>query len=187
MTSPVKYNEFFDINEIRDNWGWFLALGIILVILGTLAIGASVYTTFFTILLLGVLLLAGGIAKLIYSFWAQKWSGFFISLLIGILYGVTGGLLLFKPLESAAALTLLIGSLFVVSGLFKIIVPLVSRFSQWGWVLFSGIISLLLGILVLEGWPETSLWVIGLFVGIDLLIYGWAIILFSFAAKNLKA
>lgn len=171
-------------HTIKDNWGWFLALGIFLILIGTLGVAAAVYTTFITIFFIGFLLAAGGIAQLIHSFWAKNWRGFFYSLLVGIIYLVAGAILLYKPLPSAAALTLLIGWVFVVSGLFKIITSLVHRFEQWEWVVFSGVISLILGILVLSEWPAASLWIIGLFVGIDLIIYGWLCVLLSFAAKN---
>lgn len=173
-------------HTLKKNWGWILTLGILLVLLGTIGIAAAAYTTFITIFFLGGLMLAGGIVKLIYSFWAKNWSGFFLSLLVGILYVVAGVLLLGKPVQSAAALTLLMGWLFVVSGVFKIIAPLARHFEQWGWVVFSGIISLILGILILAEWPAASLWVIGLFVGIDLIIYGWMSIFLSIAAKNYK-
>lgn len=187
MTTSAGWNPIFtSINNIRENWGWILGLGIFLVLLGTLAIGAAVATTLLTVFALGLILLAGGVSKLIYSFWVKDWSGFFLSLLAGLLYAVVGFLFLFKPIQSAAGLTLLIGALFVVSGLFKIIAPIFIRFQYWGWTLFSGVISLLLGILVLAEWPISSLWLIGVFVGIDLLIYGWMFIIFGLTVKNLK-
>lgn len=172
------------LKKIRDHWAWFLAFGILLVLLGAFAIGAATFTTFLSIFLIGIILFAGGIAKIIYSFWAKDWGGFFISLLVGILYGVMGGIFLAKPVQAAAGLTLLIGSLFVVSGSFKIIASIIARFSQWGWLFLSGIISLVLGILVLSEWPEASLWIIGLFVGIDMIIYGWTWVIISISAKQ---
>lgn len=175
-----------EIRSIHENWGWLVALGIFLILLGALAIGASVYTTLFTIVFLGTTVALAGIAQLIYSFWIQKWSGFFFSLLTGLLYLIMGGLFLWRPLQAAAALTLLIGSFFVVSGTFRIISAIYNRFDQWGWVVFSGLISLILGLLILSEWPLTSLWVIGLFVGIDLIIYGWTCTLLGFVAKRIK-
>lgn len=181
-----QYPMISDVRSARDNWGWLVALGIFLVILGAIAIGASVYTTFFTILFLGATLVLAGIAQLIYSFWVKKWSGFFFSLLTGLLYLIMGGMFLWRPLQAAAALTLLIGSFFVVSGVFRIVTALYNRFDQWGWVVFSGAISLILGLLILEEWPLTSLWVIGLFVGIDLIIYGWTCTLIGLVARKIK-
>lgn len=172
--------------RIRENWQWFLAFGLSLVFLGMIAVGAATFTTFLSIYLIGILLLAGGIAKVIYSFWSKDWGGFFISLLVGLLYAVTGGIFLARPIQSAAGLTLLIGSLFVVSGSFKIVSSLVARFANWGWLLFSGIISLVLGVLVLSEWPEASLWIIGLFVGIDMIIYGWTWVILSIRARHIR-
>jgi uncharacterized membrane protein HdeD (DUF308 family) len=175
---------FSTIETVKRNWAWFLALGIFLIILGFLAIGSATFTTFFSIFFMGFLLLIGGIAKIVYSFWAREWSGFFLSMLIGIFYALVGFLFLAKPIPSAAALTLLMGSLFFVSGLFKIIGSVVVRFEQWGWVLTSGIISLILGILILSEWPLASLWIIGLFVGIDLIFYGWTWVILSLGARS---
>ena len=186
MSDLNRPNDPFSLSpfkSIRQNWGWFLSFGILLVILGTVAVGAATFTTFLSIFLIGIILLAGGIAKVIYSFWAKDWGGFFISLLVGILYGVVGGIFLAKPIQSAAALTLLIGTLFVVSGSFKIVSSVVARFAHWGWLFFSGVISLILGILVLSEWPQASLWIIGLFVGIDMIIYGWTWVILSISAR----
>jgi len=175
---------FSNIETLRRNWGWFLALGIFLILLGLLAISSATYTTFFSIFFMSFLLLFGGIAKIIYSFWAREWSGFFLSMLIGIFYTLTGFLFLAKPVPAAAALTLLMGSLFLVSGLFKIIASVIVRFEQWGWVLTSGIISLILGVLILSEWPLASLWIIGLFIGVDLVFYGWTWVILALGARN---
>lgn len=174
---------FSSIEYIQRHWKRFLTIGILLVLVGTIAIGAATVTSLVTVIFIACILLVGGIAKLIYSFWARQWSGFFLSLLVGLLYTLAGALFLAKPIPALAALTLLIGSLFIVSGAFKIIVALTQRFDQWGWILFSGIIGVLLGSLVLAEWPAASLWVIGLFVGIDLIIYGWTCILLALTAK----
>lgn len=171
------------LRTIRNNWGWFLGFGILLVVLGMFAVGAAAFTTILSIFIIGLVLFIGGIAKVIYSFFAKDWGGFFISLLVGLLYGITGAIFLTKPVQAAAALTLLIGSLFVVSGSFKIVSSIVARFTNWGWLLFSGIVSLVLGILVLSEWPVGSLWIIGLFVGIDMIIYGWTWVILSIAAR----
>jgi uncharacterized membrane protein HdeD (DUF308 family) len=175
---------FSAIEKLRRNWSWFLSLGIFLILLGALAIASATYTTFFSIFFMGALLLVGGIAKIVYSFWAREWTGFFLSMLIGIFYALIGFLFLAKPVLTAAALTLLIGSLFFVSGLFKIISSILIRFEQWRWIMFSGIISLILGMLILSEWPQASLWLIGLFIGIDFIFYGWTWVILSLGARN---
>jgi uncharacterized membrane protein HdeD (DUF308 family) len=186
LTPPQKPILFPGLHAIKENWAWFLGLGLFLIVLGALAAGAAVYTTFLTVFFLGLLLAVGGITQLIYSFWTKDWSGFFYSLLSGLLYLIIGALFIFKPAQAAAALTLLIGALFAVSGLFKIIASIAVRMEHWGWVLFSGIISLILGVMILAEWPLSGLWIIGLFVGIDLMIYGWLSVLVSLTLKNIK-
>lgn len=182
--NPV-FNRFFrDLHQLTRNWGWFLFLGIALISLGALAIGASTFVTVASMIFLGALLFAGGVLQIIYAFWAQKWSGFFLALLAGILYTVTGFLLYMHPTAGALSLTLLLAALYTVSGIFRIVGALTTRFDQWGWVLFSGIINLLLGLLIWMGWPETGLWVFGLFIGIDLVFYGWFWVVLSLGARN---
>lgn len=185
MDPQRHYLESFRNQEgLRKNWIWFLILGIILIILGVIAIGHSVYTTVASIVFLGVLLIISGALQTIYSFWAHRWSGFFLSLLTGVLYLVVGSLFVSKPLSGALVFTLLLGAFYLVGGIFRIIGSIMTRFDHWGWSLFSGIITLLLGVLILAGWPETGLWVIGLFIGIDLIIFGWVWVALSLAAKS---
>lgn len=190
MVTPVGKDflkpQISEIHKVKENWSWFLILGILLIVLGIIAVSASVYTTMVTVVLLGCLLAVGGIAELVYSFWSKNWSGFFLALVVGLLYLIIGLIFIFKPVQSAAALTLLIGALFVVGGLFKIITSIFVRFEHWGWLLFSGIISLILGILVLAEWPLSSLWIIGLFVGIDLIFMGWTSVVFALTVKRLQ-
>lgn len=179
-------NLFSTIETIRRNWAWFLFLGILLVVLGTVAVALSYTTTLLSIFLIGILLAVAGLTELVSSFWAKEWSGFLTSLLGGLLYLVTGGIFLFKPIPAAAILTLLIASLFLVSGIYKIVYSGWTRFQHWGWVFFSGIVSTLLGFLILNDWPEASLWVIGLFIGIDLIVSGWTWIIVALSARNLS-
>jgi uncharacterized membrane protein HdeD (DUF308 family) len=175
---------FHDVAEIRKNWGGFLALGLLLIILGSLGIVYSIFTTFFSVFLLGALLVASGIIEIIQSFWARHWSGVFFSILLGILYLVTGGLCFARPVASAVALTLLIAAFCFIGGLFKMINALILRFSHWGWVFFNGLVTFILGMLIVADWPVSGLWVIGLFVGIDILLLGWTWVVLALAARK---
>lgn len=161
------------LKTLEERWNWFLGIGVTLMVLGILAVAAAPFAGIFTIIALGILLIAGSITKIIAAFWAKKWSGFWLSLLIGVLYGVMGLICLLKKGEALAALTLIMGALFLVGGFTKMIASLYLRFESWGWVFFSGLVSLLLGVLVLAGWPESSLWLVGTFVGVDLIFSGW--------------
>lgn len=169
------------LDELSRMWGWFLTLGILLVLLGLFALSATMYTTYLTIMLLGVLLLAAGVIQSILAIRAPQWSGFFLNLLAGLLAMVMGYLFIQTPAASAMTLTLLMSMYFLVSGLFKIFTAAIHRFHQWGWMLGNGFITLLLGALLWMQWPISGLWAIGLFLGVDLLIAGisWMILAFS--------
>lgn len=172
------------LGNAQNNWKWAIGLGIAFIILGILAIGSSTFATFFSIIFLGVLLAIGGVSQTVYSFWIKKWSGFFLSLLVGIIYTVSGVLCIIHPAVSAIGITLFIGAFCVIAGLFRIIMAPLLRFNQWGWVFFNGVITLILGFLILSGWPLTGLWVIGLFLGIDMLFVGWSWLFLGLAARN---
>lgn len=177
---------FTSLPILREHWGWFLALGITFILLGFVAVGASALVTVASMIFLGSLLLIGGVVQTAYTFSMRKWSGFFLSLLSGILYAVVGFLMIVHPTASALSLTLLIAAFYIVGGIFRLIGASSMRFEHWGWAALSGVIKLVLGVLILIGWPDTGLWVIGLFIGIDLIFYGWFWVLLSLTARTMK-
>lgn len=186
-TDPGIFTKnFTSLRTLRDNWGWFLALGVTFIALGLLAIGSSTLVTTVSMIFLGSLLLFGGIIQTGYTFSIRKWSGFFLSLLSGILYGVVGFLMIIHPTASALSLTLILAAFYVVGGLFRIVGAASMRFEHWGWALASGVIKFMLGLLIWMGWPDTGLWVIGLFVGIDMIFYGWFWVLLSLTSRAMK-
>lgn len=163
-------------------WGWGVAMGILMIILGALAIVYPVLTSVGVTLVLGVVLVGAGIVQLVYAFGVRGWRGFFWHILIAATYGVIGVMLLTYPLGGLITLTFLLALYFLISGVLKIVVSLTSRnVSGWGWVLTSGILSLILGALIWMSWPVGSLWFIGLLVGIDLVFAG-----FSLAAMSVS-
>lgn len=164
-------------------WGWMLVWGIILIILGVLAIGASVLTTIVSVIFLGIMLIAGGIIVIIDSFslFHHKWGVFLWRLGMGILYVIVGFMLIQRPLLGSISITLFLGIFYLVIGISRLIDAFSGRLPQWGWAFFSGLVSLLLGILILINWPVSGLFIIGLFIGIDLLILGWAYVMTSIA------
>lgn len=179
-------NGKYDINHVASNWGWFLIGGILMVILGIIAISVSTLTTMVSVLLLGVLILLGGIILLFdtFKFWWQHWGGFFLFLLMGILYVIVGFMLIKYPVAGAVSLTLLLAIFFIIVGLLRIIGSISTQLPQWGWVLFSGIVTFILGIMILMQWPTSGLYILGLFIGIELILAGWAYILLSLAARS---
>ena len=174
------------LESVRRNWQWFLFFGILLIILGMLAIGSSVAATLFSVVFLGSLLVIGGVTQVIHAIWTREWTGFFLSIVLGLFYVVAGLLFIFRPEASAVSLTLFIGAFCLIGGLFRLISAAVIRFNQWGWVFFNGIVTFLLGLLILADWPVSGLWVIGLFLGIDLIMIGcgWTLMALAVRAHN---
>src|ERR1700687_2884904 len=129
------------MEEIRNSWGWFLGLGILLMLLGAICIIGDVTATFATVLVFGWLLLFSGIIALVHAFGTRNWSGFFLNLLSALFRGFTGYLLIRYPLAGAASLTLVLASFFVVSGIFRAIAAGMMKFPRWGWGGFFGLAS----------------------------------------------
>lgn len=177
-------NYFRDISDAKKNWHWFLALGVLLVLLGIGVAGSAYYATVFSVFLLGIFLIAAGIVQLVQGFMARKWSGLFLSLLLGALYLVTGFLCATRPAVAAVSITLWIAAFCMIAGLFRMLSALLLRFDQWGWVFFNGAVTFLLGLLIYSDWPVSGLWVIGTFIGIDLILSGWTWIVLSLTARN---
>ena len=173
--------------ELRHNWGWFLALGIALIVVGVCAIGSAFLATLSTVMMFGILVLAGGGVEIVSSFSARHWGGFFLHLLAGILYMVIGFLMVTRPLAAAAGLTLMLAALFFVGGVFRIVAALANRFHGWGWVLLNGVVTVILGVMIWQEWPEASFWVIGLFLGIDLVFAGVSWVMLGLAARTIPA
>jgi uncharacterized membrane protein HdeD (DUF308 family) len=171
--------------EIIHNWGWFLAFGIGLALLGILAIVRAVAATVVSMLFFGWLLVIAAGIEIVQAIMVGKWAGLFQHWLGAVLFGVIGILILWRPLVTAEILTLLMGAFFLVAGLFQLITPFVISLPDWGWHTLNGLITLLLGILVLAQWPVSGLWVIGLFVGIELVFYGVAWIALALDLRSL--
>lgn len=164
--------------------GWLVGLGVVMLIVGALAIAASFIATLATVAVFGLLLLVGGIAQLANVAFSRQWRGSMLHLAAGVLYLVVGSIMFARPLVSAVALTLVLGVMFFAGGLVRAITASIERFPTWGWALFSGLLSVLLGVLIGASWPSSGLWVIGLFVGIDLIFSGWSLIMLGFAARR---
>lgn len=158
--------------QARKNWGWFLALGILQIIVGIVAVSFSFSATIASVVTLGVLLLIAGGAQAAAAILASDWGGFFLFLLLGALYTVSGFLTLEHPLSAAEGLTLMLATGYMIGGMSRIVVSLYERFPSWGWVFLNGIITTFLGIAIWRQWPQSGLWVLGLFVGIDLIVNG---------------
>jgi uncharacterized membrane protein HdeD (DUF308 family) len=171
--------------EVRHSWAWFLFLGLLLIAAGILCIVADVTATFVTVFAFGWLLLFTGIIALVNAFRVHRWSGFFLHLLSALLRGFTGYLLIRYPLAGAVGLTLILAFFFIVGGLFRAIGAAELRLPSWGWSVASGIISVVLGFILLGALPVFSLWFIGFAIGIDMILEGVSLVAFATGLHNL--
>lgn len=168
----------------RANWGWFLALGLSLVVLGVIALATTTMTTVVSLIFLGVMLLTGGFLLLLSAFTSHSWGTALLRVVVGILALLAGWYLMANPASAAVALTLVLAWYFILSGLFRLIEAVIERPEHWGWLVASGLVSIVLGILLLAHWPITGLFAIGLFIGIDLVIYGLSWIMAAVNARR---
>jgi uncharacterized membrane protein HdeD (DUF308 family) len=171
--------------EMIHHWGWFLAFGIVLLLLGAAAVVRSVAATVVSMVFFGWLLVIASIIEFVDAFMVGHWAGFFLHLLVAILFGITGVLIVAKPVISAEAVTFLISMFLLIAGLYQFFFSLWTHLPGWGWQALSGGLDTVLGVLILTEWPVSGLWVIGLFVGIDLIFYGWAWITLALALHKM--
>lgn len=174
-----------DVKVFAKNWLSFFIWGTLLAVLGVLAIGFTTASTLLSIVILGFIILTGGIVVLVdtFTFWLHKGKSFYLHLIMGLLYVGVGLMLVYGPVGSAVSFTLLLGLFYTFVGFFRVIYSLTARLPKWGWGFFNGVVALVLGLLILSQWPSSGLYIIGLFVGIDLLFSGWAYIMASLGAR----
>ena len=177
MTSTTETPQPFasspGLEPLRAKRGWIIALGVIYVIAGLIALGSIVMATIVSVFVVGIMMLIAGVAEVINAFQIKTWGKFLLWLLLGVLYIVAGFVTLENPLLAAALLTLLLGFSLVASGVMRIVLAFsMKEGTPWLWVVLSGAITLLLGFVILVHWPVSSLYILGLFLGIDLIFAG---------------
>jgi uncharacterized membrane protein HdeD (DUF308 family) len=176
-----------DLKGLRDSWYWFLILGVILMVVGIAALSYSFAVGVATALVFGFFLVVGGIFHIAGSFFTRGWGGFFLSLLAGILELALGVVFIEHPIDALIVYTLLLAVVFFIEGLFWIIAALAGGFHNWGWTLLSGIVTLLLGVLIWRQWPISGLWVVGTFIGVNMICNGATYAALGLRARRLPA
>ena len=162
--------------------GWLYTLGIILIVVGLVAIAAPLVATLAVTLLIGWVLIVSGVLLMIHSFSSEHWGRAFLRVLGGLVYLCAGVLILVYPLGGALTLTLLLAVAFLIEGICKIAASVGNRaMPNWGWMFVSGILALIIGALVWANWPSSSLWAVGVLVGINILFRGWTVVMLAAA------
>ena len=189
---------------IRAHWRMYVFQGVVMIVLGVLAIAAPAFATITVDIYVGWLFLISGVLGLIAMFSARNVPGFLWTLITALLSIVVGGVLLWRPVEGALSLTLVLIAFFIVEGVFQAAAALIYRDaipSTWGWLLASGVADLALAAIIIAGclllrvcrsrarhyiaWPGTAAWTLGLLVGVNLLTTGWAVVMVALGARDI--
>jgi uncharacterized membrane protein HdeD (DUF308 family) len=173
---------------LKTKWGWIVALGVVYLVAGLIALGSVVMATIASVYVVGIMMLIAGVFEVIHSFQIKTWGRFLFWLALGILYIVAGFVAFDNPLLTAVWLTLILGAALVASGIMRIFLGFnMQGGTPWGWVVASGVITLLLGIIILIHWPVSSLYVLGIFLGVDLVFAGVTWIALGLGLHNAPA
>jgi uncharacterized membrane protein HdeD (DUF308 family) len=162
-----------ELAPLRAKSGWIIGLGVVYSIAGFIALGSVAMATVATVFIVGIMMLLAGVAEIISAFQVKSWGKFVLWILLGILYVVAGFATFENPLLAAAILTLVLGVSLIVSGIMRIVLAFgMKQGMPWMWIVLSGVITFLLGAIILAHWPVSSVYVLGLFLGIDLVFAG---------------
>jgi len=174
-------------DALRAHWRLFLAQGVVMVILGGLAVAWPALSTVAVDIYIGWLFLISGVVGLIAMFSARDVPAFLWTLLTAALSMAVGIMLLWKPNAGVISLTIVLTAFFIAEGIFQIVASLLYRDvlpGSWGWMVASGICDLILAAVIIYGWPNTADWTLGLLVGISLITSGIAIIVVAIEGRN---
>jgi uncharacterized membrane protein HdeD (DUF308 family) len=172
---------------LNAHWRLLLFQGVIMIILGVAAVALPVAATIAVDFYIGWLFLIAGLVGLAIMISAANLPAFLWSLVTAALSLAVGILLLWKPVEGAVSLTLVLTVLFIVEGVFQTVTSIAYREvigGTWGWMLVSGLSDLALAAVIVLGWPSSAAWVLGLLVGINLITSGWAIVMAAIAGRE---
>lgn len=174
-----------DLRQLKASWFWFVLLGLGLMVLGLAAISYAPYVSKAFMWVFGVLLLLAGALTTGAAFFTGCWGGFFLTLLMGVLQLITGIVCVRHPADAAIVYTILLAMFLLVGGLFRVFAAATTPFRGRGWVLAHGLITLILGVLILAQMPEAGLLILGLFIGIDLIFSGATYLVLGLQVRNL--
>lgn len=172
-------------NLSQHSWGWLLGFGILFIILGTIGMGMAISLTIASMIFFGILLLIGGFSHLVDAFKFKNWKGGLWQGLIALIYFIIGGIVIYDPLLASSIITIFLGVMLVTLGIARILMALVlNDIKGWGWVFLAGLASAILGLLIIMQWPASGLWIIGLFIAIELIITGWTYVIIAFSMRK---
>ena len=173
--------------HIRARWGWFVALGIVLIALGVFALGEVVAVTLASVIFIGAMLLVGGIFQILHAFLVRGWGAFTWQLLGGVFYVIGGLLIMDEPVQGSLVVTLFLVAALIVGGVLRVTIGMRHRDMQGWWLLLlGGAVSLIVAVLLLLQLPWSGLWVLGTLIAIELIFMGFNWLQFGLSLRRLK-
>ena len=184
--NPLPPNLAEGLKVLRAKWGWIVALGVVFLIAGFIALGSAVAATASALMIVGIMMIMGGAAEIVAAFSVKGWGKFILWMLLGALYVGAGIIAIGNPFAAATILTLMLGAALGAGGVLRIFLAfsMKSAGKPWGWVVLSGLVTLLLGVMIIAQWPASSFFVLGIFLGIDLIFIGSGWVTMGLALKN---
>jgi uncharacterized membrane protein HdeD (DUF308 family) len=184
----ITADNFTELTPLRAKSGWIVALGVVYLIAGFIALGSVVFATVATVFVVGIMMIISGAAEVINAFQLKSWGKFLLWVLLGLLYIFAGFVTFENPLLAAALLTLMLGFALVASGIMRLVLAFsMKEGTPWLWVVLSGLITLLLGAIILVHWPVSGLYILGIFLGIDLVFAGVSWISVGLGLRKIRA
>ncbi|HVZ07329.1 HdeD family acid-resistance protein [Rhodopila sp.] len=172
--------------HLTSKWGWFVALGVALVLFGIFALVDVVAFTIVSVIFIGAMLLVGGIFQIVHAFMTKTWASFGLNLLMGIIYVIGGFLIMQEPVQGSLVITLMVIAALAVGGIIRIMVGFRHReMASWWLLVLSGVISLILALMLYSTFPGSGLWVLGTLIAVELLIQGFTWLQFGLALRRL--
>ena len=171
------------LEEIKKNSGLTIAMGVIVLLMGLLAMGSPFIAGLSIAMVVGILFIIGGIGQLAFAFQTGRRI---LNIILGVLTVVVGVYMVMNPAAALTSLTVFLVAYLIVSGIFEALMAFqIKPANGWGWELFSGIISILLGAMIWNQFPLSGAWAIGVLLGIKLFFSGWTLLMFGLAAKGM--
>ncbi|MGB5830387.1 MAG: HdeD family acid-resistance protein [Thiohalocapsa sp.] len=170
--------------ELEKNWGWLMAFGVLSIVLGTLGLGMTFWLTEISVVFFGALLIVGGAFQILETMKCRGWKSIAWNVLIALLYIGAGLVTVLHPVVAGMSLTLIIAWILIAIGILRAYMAFqIKPAKGWYWPLIAGLVSVLLGGMILAEWPQSGLWIIGLFIAIELIFHGWSYLFIALAAR----
>jgi uncharacterized membrane protein HdeD (DUF308 family) len=176
----------YALHEVRKHWGWFLALGVVFIIGGVFAIAMPFVAGLVTTAIFAIILVWIGIMQVVQAWSVKGWGGFALQLIIGLILLLGGIAIWIDPILGALTLTIIVAATFLAEGVFQVILAFrMKPHAGWGWMLFAGLVSIAVGLIIWLGWPMSTAFALGTLAGVSLIFSGWTYVMMAMAARRL--